>query len=98
MYPISKGAVGGGSRFQAADLLFFPCSALLFSAELPILRVFFAVFQFARPPLQGFTGGLLVGAGGVQSRIRFQIFSKCGATPPPFNFMAPIPKEAVTDE
>src|SRR6516225_4072382 len=41
---------------STADLLFFPCSALLFSAELPILRVFFAVFQFAGPPLQRFTG------------------------------------------
>jgi hypothetical protein len=43
-----------GSRrrvvLPAADLLFFPCSALLFLAELPILRGFFAVFQFARPP------------------------------------------------
>jgi hypothetical protein len=55
MYPISKGAVGGGACFQAVDLLFFPCSALLFSAELPILRVFFAILQFARPPVQGFT-------------------------------------------
>jgi hypothetical protein len=31
----------------AADLLFFPCSALLFLAELPILRVF---LQFSSSP------------------------------------------------
>ena len=52
MYPISKGAVGGGSRFQAVDLLFFPCSALLFLAELPILRVFLRHFKMA-PPFTG---------------------------------------------
>jgi hypothetical protein len=30
--------------------LFFPCSALLFSAELPVLRVFFALFPIHPPP------------------------------------------------
>jgi hypothetical protein len=43
---------------STADLLFFPCSALLFSAELPILRVFFAVFQFARPPYRDLQAGV----------------------------------------
>jgi hypothetical protein len=34
-----------------ADFLFFPCSALLFSAELPVLRVSFALFPIRPPPL-----------------------------------------------
>jgi len=35
--------------------LLFPCSPLLFSAEIQVLRVFLPIFQFVRPPLQGFT-------------------------------------------
>jgi hypothetical protein len=38
------------------DFLFSLCSALLFLAEFPISLVFLHLFQFARPPLQGFTG------------------------------------------
>ena len=43
---------------STADLLFFPCSALLFSVELPILRVFLQVSNSPAPLYRDLQSGV----------------------------------------